>query len=321
MTKVSVIVPIYNRAPFIERCIKSILLAGYENIELLVVDDGSHDGSLELIREIESNCPRMVRVLTHPDCTNRGVSASRNLGIDSATGDYICFLDSDDLMLPGRFDTAVGILDAYPSIDGVYEAAEVFSDIEESVSMLTPGGEMDFSMLGEIDFEPTGMIHTGGILVRRSIFNKAGFFDTNRWVGEDIHMWLCMFAVGRLVPGLTKKPVVRYYKHSGNTAGFDVALVELDVIADVYKWARSRNVEKRKLRYLAQKYWALFYYYLSMERKEGLGFRKEANLLMHAFRHFPGDIFDRQYLANLYRLVIRAPANKPNSNSDLENRN
>src|SRR5207248_3707601 len=130
-SKISVIIPVLNRAALLSRCLQSILEAGYENLEVLVIDDGSQDASLEIIKKYEAQYPDIVRALTHPRQENRGVSASRNLGILAASGDYVCFLDSDDVMLPGRFYYAAKILDTYPEIDGVYETVETCSEHNE----------------------------------------------------------------------------------------------------------------------------------------------------------------------------------------------
>ena len=307
LPKVSVIVPVYNRATLIGRCLDSIFATGYDNLETLVVDDGSSDGGLGVVNEYAARHSFGIRILTHAGNKHGGVSASRNLGIREATGDYICFLDSDDVMLPGRFTYAIEILKAYPELDGVYEAAEIFSDQNERICLVAPGDETAFESLAKQEFEPRGLIHTGGILVRRSLFEKSGLFDSQRWVGEDIHLWLRMFAVGRLVPGRMTKPVVRYYKHSGNTSGYDVAQVELDVLASVYKWARRRGIKEKKLRYLSDKYMTLFYYYLSQTRSNRGGIMKEMSLLAKTFARFPRCLKDRQYVANLYRLVNRSP--------------
>lgn len=310
-TKVSVIVPVYDRATLVGRCFQSILHAGYENIEVLFVDDGSRDGSLEAVRDIAQSHPGVVRVLAHPGGRNRGVSASRNLGIAESTGQYVCFLDSDDAMLPGRFDAAIEILDRYPRIDGVYESAEIVSSDGVRAGLLVPAEEVAIGSLEGRDIDPSGSIHTGGILVRRTLFDHAGLFDVQRWVGEDIHLWLRMYSIGNLVPGMVLRPVVSYYKHSGNTKGFDTPRVELDVIASVHEWARTRPVEARKLAYLRSRYCSLFYYYLAEARRNRLGRTGELSFMWFAATRFPGIIRERRYWANIFR-VFRAVAGARN---------
>ena len=90
--KISVIVPIYNMENYLKRCVESILNQTYTNLEIILVDDGSTDSSLEICRYFE-NKDKRVRVYTKE---NRGLSASRNFGVERATGVYIGFVDSDD---------------------------------------------------------------------------------------------------------------------------------------------------------------------------------------------------------------------------------
>lgn len=93
---ISVIVPVYNVEQYLCDCVQSVISQTYTDWECILVDDGSTDGSLALCRQFEAADPR-VRVLTQP---NQGVSAARNTGLDAARGDYIAFLDSDDVLHP-----------------------------------------------------------------------------------------------------------------------------------------------------------------------------------------------------------------------------
>ena len=94
--KVSLIVPMYNVAKYIKTCIDSILTQSYKNLELILVDDGSPDNSGKIADQYAVKDGR-VKVI-HKQ--NAGVSAARNTGIDAATGDYICFADGDDYVMP-----------------------------------------------------------------------------------------------------------------------------------------------------------------------------------------------------------------------------
>jgi len=94
--KFSVIVPVYNRAHCVAKTIESVIAQSYSDWELIAVDDGSTDNSLELLKELADREPR-IKVI-HQE--NKGVSAARNAGIEASTGEYILFLDSDDYMVP-----------------------------------------------------------------------------------------------------------------------------------------------------------------------------------------------------------------------------
>ena len=91
MKKVSVIIPIYNSEKYIEQCINSVINQTYKNLEIIVVDDNSTDNSLNKIKNIKDKRIKIIELKN-----NYGVSTARNKGIDASTGDYICFIDSDD---------------------------------------------------------------------------------------------------------------------------------------------------------------------------------------------------------------------------------
>src|SRR5690349_14319499 len=97
---VSIIVIFLNAVQFIEEAIESVFGQSYDDWELLLVDDGSTDGSAEAAARYAEQWPDKVRYLTHAGRRNRGMSASRNLGIKQARGRYVAFLDADDVWLP-----------------------------------------------------------------------------------------------------------------------------------------------------------------------------------------------------------------------------
>ena len=104
--KVSVIIPMYNVSEYIERCILSVLNNTFKNLEIVLIDDGSTDDTLAIVTKIQRNDKRIK--LIHQE--NAGVSAARNVGLDSATGDYICFVDSDDWLDINFFENLVDLI-------------------------------------------------------------------------------------------------------------------------------------------------------------------------------------------------------------------
>ncbi len=89
---ISVIVPVYNVAPYLQRCVNSILAQTYQDLELIMIDDGSTDNSGSICDELQKKDPRIIVI--HQN--NQGVSAARNAGLDKCTGGYISFVDPDD---------------------------------------------------------------------------------------------------------------------------------------------------------------------------------------------------------------------------------
>src|SRR5690554_3918162 len=111
---VTVFIPVYNCENFIDECLKSILNQTYKNIEVLLVDDGSTDNSVEKIKKYSD--PR-IRLIQNE--RNMGIPYTRNVGLKEAKGKYIAIMDSDDISMPIRIEKQVAYLEQHPEIDAV----------------------------------------------------------------------------------------------------------------------------------------------------------------------------------------------------------
>ena len=106
MSKISVIVPIYNAEAYLNRCLDSIINQTYSDLEIILINDGSTDNSLDICLEYASKDKRIVVY----NQTNKGISKARNKGIELATGDYIGFVDSDDIISPRMYETLYNLM-------------------------------------------------------------------------------------------------------------------------------------------------------------------------------------------------------------------
>ena len=135
MPETSVIIPTYNRADVLSRAIESVLEQSYQDFELIIVDDGSTDGTESVVHQYDDD--RLIYITQ----SNAGANAARNRGIKAATGEYIAFLDSDDEFLPLKLARCVNVLSqAPPSCGGVYSSFRKIRDGKvETVSIADPG--------------------------------------------------------------------------------------------------------------------------------------------------------------------------------------
>lgn len=117
---VSCIIVFWNAEGYLDQAIESVFSQSYESYELILVDDGSSDGSSEKARDVARKHPGKVHYADHPNHENRGISCSRNLGISLARGRYIAFLDSDDVWLPEKLEEQVLLLEGNPQVGMVY---------------------------------------------------------------------------------------------------------------------------------------------------------------------------------------------------------
>ena len=107
MKKISVIVPMHNSSKYLTECIESILNQTYNNFEIIIVDDASTDNSVEIASEIKDNRIRIFKLEE-----NLGVATARNKGIEEATGDYICFIDSDDYWVRDKLERQIKFIES-----------------------------------------------------------------------------------------------------------------------------------------------------------------------------------------------------------------
>jgi glycosyltransferase involved in cell wall biosynthesis len=200
MTKkplVSVIIIFLNAERFIEEAIESVIGQTYSNWEILFVDDGSTDNSSEIAKHYAALYNSRVRYLDHDRHENRGMSASRNLGINNSKGEYIAFLDSDDFWLPNKLESQLVIMEHYPEAALVYGTAKIWRSWRDNssdkqndklqelivrVDSLTSPPKLLEIFLGQENATPI----PSDIMVRRHIVNSVGGFeDSFRGMYED----------------------------------------------------------------------------------------------------------------------------------------
>lgn len=165
---VSVIVPVFNGERFLAAALHSILAQDYENFEIIVVDDGSVDNS--------ANIAQSLKKVHYIYQSNQGVSTARNVGIASSHGEFIAFLDQDDLWTPNKLRVQIIHLLEHPEIGYTIARQKFFL---EPGTGLPPWLKEDFLLKDQIGFLP------GTLVVRKSVFEQVGNFDTTYRIGSD----------------------------------------------------------------------------------------------------------------------------------------
>lgn len=200
---ISVIIPLYNKERYIERAIRSVLSQSFGQFEIVIIDDGSTDNSVSVVKSIGHPSIRLIRQ------DNGGVSAARNRGIAEARFDYVAFLDADDEWKENHLQVIAGLLKKYPDCD-VFGTSYYYA--KEGMPLSTPilpqrftfsgeEGIMDnyYEMASGTDFP----IHMSSYAVRKAAIDKIGGFPVGIPSGEDIitlarlHA-ICNFAYSKL---------------------------------------------------------------------------------------------------------------------------
>jgi glycosyltransferase involved in cell wall biosynthesis len=184
---VSVVIPAYKAAPYIRQTLDSVFAQNYPNYEVIVVNDGSPDTS-DFESAIHNHLDRIVYLKQE----NRGPSAARNAGILRARGEFIAFLDSDDLWLDHYLDRQMSALRGEPEYDFIYSDAALVGDNvppgKTFMQMSPSHGPVTFDNLLALNC----IVNLSCTVARRECILKVGLFDERFWHCEDFDLWLRM---------------------------------------------------------------------------------------------------------------------------------
>lgn len=213
--KLTVVIPLFNKKEYIKNCLDSIFnqVNTIFDLEVVIIDDGSSDGSDELVRKY--NDERIVLVTQE----NAGVSAARNHGIKIATGDYVCFLDADDLWLPGHLLELSNLLEQFPGFywystnyqyvfpDGRIKNEKIYFDNKANLGVIE-----DFFA----KWSSSLFLHTNTVCFLTSFLNKNNirFREGESW-GEDHDFW---YSAAMLTPVVySNKVTIKYFCDVGGS--------------------------------------------------------------------------------------------------------
>lgn len=223
---VSVVIPAYNSERFIAGAVESVLGQTYPDVETVVVDDGSTDGTVEALRPYLSHVRLIQKV-------NGGVATARNAGAAAATGRYVSFLDADDVWLPRKLERQVALLEADPGLGCVHCGMDEVDAEGRLRRRLVVGGSgwiaADMLLLDR----PT-LVGPGSTLVMpRELFQQLGGFDSQLPPSEDWELGFRIALKHRV--GFVPEPLVRYRIHGGN-AHLDPRRMERSMLR---AWAKA----------------------------------------------------------------------------------
>lgn len=228
MPEVSVIIPTYNAGAFLPAAINSVLNQTYGDLEVIVIDDGSNDGTWEVLTPFKNR----VQCL---HITSSGPAAARNLGIAKSKGKYIAFLDADDWWLPHKLETQIKILSQNPNaflicsdwFDGQTGEEAKISVLSNYKAWIHTA---NFDLMLQENF-----VNTSTVLLEREKLLKVGFFQENLRGAEDKNLWLRLLLLG---DALVCKDILAFRRfHSKNTTS-TVSFVkgQVEMMRDLLTW-------------------------------------------------------------------------------------
>ena len=208
---ISVVIPTYNREQYIERAVQSVLEQTYSNLELIIVDDGSTDGTEELVAGMSDPRIRYVR-----QETNRGASAARNKGVECANGELVAFQDSDDRWYPDKLAVQMEYWEAHPECSLIYSAYVLHRPNGETVRVPYAGtwGNLEGDIFSTLLVNNT--VGTPTMLFKKACFTELGGFDEGMECLEDWEMALRFAERYRI--GFVEQPLMEAFLLRGGVS-------------------------------------------------------------------------------------------------------
>ncbi|CAD5933497.1 putative glycosyltransferase RF_0543 [Planktothrix tepida] len=264
MPLISVIIPVFNGEKTIYYTIESVLNQTFTDFELIIINDGSTDSTLDVISSI--NDPR-IKVFSYP---NGNQAVSRNRGISHANGEYIAFIDADDLWTPDKIE------DQYQALQNNPEAAVAYSwtdYIDESSRFLRPGSHITIN--GDVypNLLVVNILENGSNpLIRRDALEEVGEFDSSLPPAEDWDMWLRLAKQYQFIT--IPKPQI-LYRQSSQSASANVLKLEASSTKVI---EQSFSQAPDSLKFLKKRSLANIYKYLTFKAIEDSPSRQNAGI-------------------------------------------
>lgn len=260
--KISIITPIFNREEFLNETIESVLNQDYSNWELILIDDGSTDKSLQIAQKFADEYPHKIFLFMHENGENRGASASRNLGIKHSSGDFITFLDSDDCFLPNTLSKGIAAFAANSEVQAVCGTLQYWFSWNAEIAKNERDFVVNLGVPTEKVYEPPALLvhnlRAGGrkpgigCVILRGDFakNQQLFQDDFRYVSEDQLFWAKVSLNAKIV--IFEDCFLKYRQHNYSSTNL---LVESGKSADDWskflEWLENyltqNNIENKEI--------------------------------------------------------------------------
>jgi glycosyltransferase involved in cell wall biosynthesis len=252
--QVTVVIPSYNCGPLTVEAVESVLAQTVPASEILVVIDGSTDNTFELLNQFGDR----IRLITQP---NQGVAAARNTGLRLATGEFVAFLDADDVWHPEKLERQLSFLNLNPEIGVLATLTYAWPSSEHPNQPLTtvPG----LRCFSEEELLIRNPLTTSSVIIRRSLQQDLGDFDIRQFGTEDYDLWLRAIRsakIARLEMPLTGYRTATPGSLSKNAARMEAGMRIIQGKLDEAKVFQGRGPLRRKMKAYHRYTWAYMHY-------------------------------------------------------------
>lgn len=275
----TIVIPLFNKERHIGRAIKSLIDQTYPNFEIIIIDDGSTDNSVNEVVKVKDSRIRLIRQ------QNKGVSFARNKGIDNAKFDYIGFLDADDVWKPNFLESIKDLIEIYPQAGAYATAYEIKTEDGTLITSLNfDSFEQKWQGIVDDYFKyaiKAPLISASSVVIPKIVFNNIGGFPLGIKRGEDLDMW-CRIALNYDIAYLNEICATYFHDADNRACSKNAALIETRI-----NYAEDTLLKVKKLGYYS--YYFEEYMILGIITKAGYlideGKGKDARELLYKYRY------------------------------------
>ncbi|MBW4502901.1 MAG: glycosyltransferase family 2 protein [Scytonema hyalinum WJT4-NPBG1] len=282
MVKVSIVIPAYNAMTYLPETVESVLRQTFSDFEVLIINDGSADNIIEWVSQLVDSRVKLISQ------TNQGVPKARNTGIANAQGEYIAFLDADDLWDPTMLEKQVRCLENNPAVGLVHTwMAVIDAQSQPTGRVMISNAEGD--VWKQLVVQNT--VPSSSVMVRRCCFDTVGEFDPNLRNIDDWDMWIRIAA--RYPFAVIKEPLMRYRIHLNNmTKNWQVVEEAFEMIIE-----KAFSCAPPELLYLKSRSYAHANMFLAWKALQSgnRDYKRAIHFQQQAISHFPLLRYSREY--------------------------
>ncbi|AKG21004.1 glycosyltransferase family 2 protein [Calothrix sp. 336/3] len=283
MPKVSVVIPAYNAMAHLPETLESILRQTFTDFEVLIINDGSSDQIIPWTKKITDSRVKLISQ------ANQGVSVARNTGINYAQGDYVAFIDADDLWEATKLEQQVQYMETHPEVGLCHTWLFLINEQSQPTGRVL-GTEITGNIWQQL--LEKNVIACSSTFVRRNCFRDVGSFDRNLRVAEDWDMWLRIAA--KYPIGVIKEPLVSYRLHPQNKSKKYASRLE-DLRLIIEKAFQSVPFEQLHLRNRSYGHMNLCIAWKCLQSSD-THYKKAKFFQSQALAHYPQLRFSREYI-------------------------
>jgi glycosyltransferase involved in cell wall biosynthesis len=303
-TKVSILLPSYNYEKYIKEAIDSVLKQTYKNWELIIIDDGSSDNSVNIIKSYKDK-----RIIFHTQ-KNQGVTKTLNRALDISSGDYICFLDADDVYHPEKLEKQVEMMKSgydmvTTQVEAINDEGEPSNDKFFNLWWNTFNPKIVFGKNIEFNFFNGNYLCKSALMLKRELFDKYGKFNTKLITAYDLELWLKMLPhikINRC------EHVLTYYRwHGLNETSTNTLRMRIELLLIYDKYLESLKLSIKEDPKRVNKFILGFIYYI---RIQGL---QDAYITLQILKQDKDstiDSYDYLYQENALNILKKIVENK-----------